>query len=948
MDYLFTARQQDLLAAVKERNIEDIMEAFNQDDLKPDETWFDYEILLAALERGYKSVIRLFLNNNCRVRRDVDYSHFTPLYYAVKLGDVDIIRSILSRGASIIEKSFNTFSPLHLAVHMNKFDVVDLMLSFCSFEVVSPTKETDTFLFDTACMRSNHKILKKFIDRGFSVDKCSDWNRQEWRGFTPLHFAVENCSWHAFLYLLDQNANLYSKDSNDLTPVHLAFYKHNNTKSDKRYGMFIETAFSKKYPKECINSVDKAGLSILHIYCTRNTPKIVKAFIENGASINSSICLDANTFPGYTPLHFAVLYNQVNVVKLLLHHRANASKANKAGSTPLHLACEYVYVPIVALLLKDGADPCLKDSKGCTPLHYAFYRAEKNDDLVNLLLKYIPMDANPTDCRGLSHFHVACTRNVPKQIKTFLQHDPSVVNLCVDSDGSRYSGYSPLHFAVDFNRESVVEVLLQRCANVSAKVGNSESTALHLACTHNYTKFYSLIDAMKSKVVAMEQGSWKSNRKDIIAIVKLLLDHGCDIDARDSLGRTPFFYAFEIYNNWLEECEGFESTIVNELSKTRSRIIVCLLEHNADVHTWSGKNNRYLLDIGNSILHKISQDSLFKKSDEIIDLLVRMGQDINILEAGKTPLHVAVEHVNKEQVGAFIKHHANVNAKTSNLLLTPLHIAVSTVDIKENDWIIEKLLKNGSYVDACDSQGRSPLHVAFSKWNSFAVESLLRYGADINSEDVRKRPTIFSFVERTSQQRYISKRIMDSIGSHLKKLVALGLRVTPKVKKCCWYIDKVLVRMNFDPFADTSACARELQRLKQVTLSGYSSLYDVLLKDQNEMVQLVNNDRLKAVMANEHKLQNSYPLYGHFLSLQYERGVARSGVLNPAKISLRYVMGSELPDSSSERIFRYLNSEDIDNLIRAGPSVDSCKRKLDDDSGSSDTPSVKRTRSERE
>ena len=60
---------------------------------------------------------------------------------------------------------------------------------------------------------------------------------------------------------------------------------------------------------------------------------------------------------GYTPLHTACHFGQINMVRFLLDQGASVSATTKVGYTPLHQAAQQGHVLVVNLLLKNGASP---------------------------------------------------------------------------------------------------------------------------------------------------------------------------------------------------------------------------------------------------------------------------------------------------------------------------------------------------------------------------------------------------------------------------------------------------------------------------------------------------------------------------------------------------------------------------------------------------------------
>ena len=86
-----------------------------------------------------------------------------------------------------------------------------------------------------------------------------------------------------------------------------------------------------------------------------------------------------------TPLMAAAYKNQIQIVKVLLKHKANTNYADANGTTALHYAVINRSAIVVEELLKAGADKKLKDNRGKTALDYAELTEEK--EIIELLKK---------------------------------------------------------------------------------------------------------------------------------------------------------------------------------------------------------------------------------------------------------------------------------------------------------------------------------------------------------------------------------------------------------------------------------------------------------------------------------------------------------------------------------------------------------------------------------
>lgn len=146
---------------------------------------------------------------------------------------------------------------------------------------------------------------------------------------------------------------------------------------------------------------------------------------------------------GFTPLHWAVMSDQTNMVEFLLAKGATVNAADRYGLTPLHKAAAFNRVSIASLLM----------DKGANPLAYG--------------IKYGVIRVAP--------IHLSAEAGSPELVKLFL-------DLGVDAN-LRTEGkntVTPLHMASAKGKAEVVELLLKSGADVNARDVKNE-TPLHWA-----------------------------------------------------------------------------------------------------------------------------------------------------------------------------------------------------------------------------------------------------------------------------------------------------------------------------------------------------------------------------------------------------------------------------------------------------------------------------------
>jgi len=173
-------------------------------------------------------------------------------------------------------------------------------------------------------------------------------------------------------------------------------------------------------------------------------------------------------------------------------------------------------------------------------------------------------------------------------------------------------------------------------------------------------------------------------------MMQLLIDHGADVNARDSLEYTPLMAAF--YN------------------PHAASIMKMLLDQGVEVDPRNNLRTTPLL-----------QAVSYGKS-EIVQMLLAYGADVNIVnDLGQTPLTMAAtlgdSHLDILQ--ALLQHGAQVNAAPDSSGLTAAHVAA----LHGHLLLLQAL--SGADFNLSDSQGDTPLQLAENE-NHYATAAWLR------------------------------------------------------------------------------------------------------------------------------------------------------------------------------------------------------------------------------
>ena len=270
------------------------------------------------------------------------------------------------------------------------------------------------------------------------------------------------------------------------------------------------------------NAANDYGVTPLSLACSKGSAAMVEKLLRAGAEPNAA------QWMGVTPLMTCARAGSVDAVRSLLEHKADVNaKETRRGQTALMWAAAQQHTEIIRLLTGQGADVNAKSHmpEGFTPLQFITYGVGRRDPSSPDKLGPGDVHPDPSSSRGGFTALMFAARH----------GDLESARLLVDA-GADVNDYAPdygsaLMVAASSGHEPLALFLLEKGAapNVADVWG---FTPLHYALREGIIAI-----GMSRKRIPSDRFWLRSNMPEL---VKSLLEHGADANARVVKGIPPF------------------------------------------------------------------------------------------------------------------------------------------------------------------------------------------------------------------------------------------------------------------------------------------------------------------------------------------------------------------------------------------------------------------------
>ncbi|MCJ1246909.1 Ankyrin repeat domain-containing protein 44 [Trapelia coarctata] len=685
--------------------------------------------LVFAAQGGFPEIVDMLINSNVNINNK-NHNGLMVLHVAAEFGQDRVIERLLTenvdwtanmcrpagdfRGSGV---GIKDLTALHLAAESDSVATINLLVGSGHFPNVNTfTTDPQYTPLHLAVMKSYVPAVKTLLDCGASPSLPGGPMER-----TPLHLAAVLGFAHISHLLLKAGSDCQKMDNDGATPELLALAgghtyvaqilrEHVAKQRESilatpgghvinRTSLLSEglaAAIKRKDVPGCEKLIEygadpraripqcKCTPLILALESNRQetlTPEsyqIARLLVENGAPLDASACEEMG-FPMYTPIHYAALFGSSELLELLL--RKGSRKLAAFPLTPLHLAAAARHTECMTVLLDHELHTTVHENPSTnvpgtgSPIDLnlaAVSGSHASPDLPGLAgaMHLSESESESETSRSESMIHT----RVPKDIAMVC----SILDEGIPRSMKNLPFGAPLHMATLYGRETAVDLLIDRGADVELTTLGNVSTPLHIACGN--------------------RGSKVDNSP--IPIIRRLLEAGANVNCCDAFGRTPFLTAASA---------GLED-VLKELQS-----------HGADVKSSDRE--------GMTAMHHAIEDRQIK----VIPFLLSSGLDLSAVDRwGYNALHEAIVFGDEATITSILNQAGSVGDRNKDGA-NVLNLLCEREDCKTS--MAEKLIakiKNEEKSAMLNNRSEiydAPLYEAAARGNLALTRLLLEHGA---------------------------------------------------------------------------------------------------------------------------------------------------------------------------------------------------------------------------
>jgi uncharacterized protein len=463
---------------------------------------------------------------------------------AARTGDWNAVRSLVAANkATVNMPDIDGTRALHWAIRAGEADIVELLLK-AGADATAKDRLDVTPLF-LAAMNGDAVIMRKLLNAGANA------NQVEKTGETILMVAIRTGSTDAVRALLEHKANAnYAEPQLQLTPLMLA----------------AEGGYT-----EIVADLIKSGADIQVRTRTGATPaRRLPCVAQSGCGSHGEGIVRGGwpdkgiraPIPGnMSPLMYAAREGKIAAARLLLDAGANVNEVDKNDISPLFMAISNNHPDMARFLIEKGANINAKDWYGRTPLFAAIEMRNADMDYRTFELLQSQEDRKAM----LDFIKMLLDKGVDPNIQ--VTEVPPLRSWMYLLGGSLawvdFTGQTPFLLASLSGDVSTMRLLLEykadpKIATYGGTTPLMAAAGVNWVFNQTYTEGEpALLEAVKLCVeLGMDVNAKNSMgltplmgaaNRGSDSIIEYLVSKGAKLDAKDNVGRTPYNWAEGVF-----------------------------------------------------------------------------------------------------------------------------------------------------------------------------------------------------------------------------------------------------------------------------------------------------------------------------------------------------------------------------------------------------------------
>ena len=221
-----------------------------------------------------------------------------------------------------------------------------------------------------------------------------------------------------------------------------------------------------------LDIIDTNGTTLLYNTIKLNKIEILKLLIESSNNTIGINIIDKKDIRGRTPLHYCIIFNNMDAFHLILDNNGDPYIPNKDGLNIFFYCLKYNRNKMLLYLFEKYSKFNIKNNNGENLLQSAI--SYSNDEIINYLLDNTSINLNnQTTEYGTNALHLLTVTNKTELVK-------KIIKLGADITISDFIGNNLLHYSIEEQNDELINYYLE-LNKINLNLTNLEgNTPLHM------------------------------------------------------------------------------------------------------------------------------------------------------------------------------------------------------------------------------------------------------------------------------------------------------------------------------------------------------------------------------------------------------------------------------------------------------------------------------------